>query len=128
MAEPESQPESEADWEERRSLQRIATDDWWAAYALIPRFSFFSRPKPDGRHPVVDLHRSGAQVLINEDLRRGQKVLLALAKKRHKAFRVEGEVVWTGEGAGQYGYRIGVHFTNYRGDSWQRLQHIEDAE
>jgi len=113
---------------ERRVLQRIATDDWWAAYAVVPRFSFFSHPKPEGRYPLVDLNRSGGQIMVNEELKRGQKLLLALGKRRHKAFRVEAEVAWTGQGAGQYAYRVGVRFTNYRGDSWQRLQDIKDPE
>jgi len=125
VAEPEA-PEQEERREERRTLRRVETKDWKCAYAIIPRFSLFSRAKPEGRYPIVDLHRSGAQLLCDEELKRGQKILIAMAKEGQKAFRIEGEVVWTGPGKDLHPYRMGVHFTNYRREGWKRLQGIED--
>ena len=123
MAEPETPEQDQA--EERRALRRVEAKDWKCAYAVIPRFALFSRPKPDGRYPIVDLHRSGAQILCAEELKRGQKILMAMAKEGQKAFRIEGEVVWTGPGKDLHPYRMGVHFTNYRREGWKRLQDLE---
>lgn len=123
VAEPETPEQDQA--EERRALRRVEAKDWKCAYAVIPRFALFSRPKPDGRYPIVDLHRSGAQILCAEELKRGQKILMAMAKEGQKAFRIEGEVVWTGPGKDLHPYRMGVHFTNYRREGWKRLQDLE---
>jgi len=111
--------------QDRRALKRIVSGSWTVAYAHRGPLSALIRPKTEGAFPVADMHRSGIQMLVDEPLVRGTKLVLCLKSADGEEIAVDGEVVWASKGEGDLAYSVGIHFTKHRGGSWERLRELE---
>ena len=65
-------------------------------------------------------------ILVDEEIERGQRLALCLTNRNGEELRVDGEVVWVGEGSQEHPYSVGIYFAEHHGNSWERLQQIED--
>jgi len=110
--------------DERRSIERVEISDWVAAYAPKGLMAIFVRPKVQGSYPVIDIHHSGMQMLTEEALERGQKLVLCLKSSDGEELLVDGEVAWVVPAESGEGNGVGICFTEHYGDSLTRLKEI----
>jgi len=114
--------------QERRTIARHRPKQCVLSYVKKAFFSFMSKPGVDRECAVTDLSRAGVQFLCNEELKRGQGLVVTLTIRHGPAMRLVGEVIWISEVSreGRFSYRVGVHFTEYLDDSWKRLRDWEN--
>lgn len=83
------------------------------------------RSSPDFAQPIIDISKSGINFATNEKIYPGTKVKMRIhLSKDAPAFDVDGKVVWTGKGRGDYEFCAGVQFTKYGQDAWKYLSNI----
>jgi len=120
---PKEQPPAVVPDHERRAVSRYRPKRCTLSYVRKAFFSFMNKPGVDKNCAVNGLSRAGVQFLCNEDLKRGQRLIVSITLRNAPPIRIVGEVVWIGEvsSEGRFAYRVGVHFIEYLGDAWRRL-------
>jgi hypothetical protein len=123
---PEAPPEDQTPPVERRKQPRFLPREAHCTYRKGGLIGIFGgRESPDFAQPIIDVSKSGINFATNEKMFPKTKLKMKIhLSKETPAFEVEGRVVWTGKGRGDYKYCAGVQFTKFGQMAWKYLSKL----